>query len=98
MVTKLKYSVTINGSSPDDLKLTPPSFGVIEAELQKVNKAQCPCYSTKARKEYLLGSRTSIKVDKVQTALKSVWANKNPGNVLSSCLMCAVRLHRGNEY
>lgn len=79
-VTKLKYSVTVNGSSPDALKLSPPSFAAVEAELQKVNKSQCPCYTTKVRKEYLLGSRTSIKVNKVQTALKSVWTSKNTGN------------------
>ncbi|XP_061181618.1 uncharacterized protein LOC133190156 [Saccostrea echinata] len=78
-VTKLTYTIKINGSSPESLKVSSPSFAEIEAELKKVNKAQCPCYAKKARKEYLLGSQTSIKVTKVHTALKSVWTSKNPG-------------------
>ncbi|XP_062576750.1 uncharacterized protein LOC134238644 [Saccostrea cucullata] len=78
-VTKLSYTVKINGSSPESLKVSPPSFTEIETELKKMNKAQCPCYAKKARKEYLLGSQTSIKVTQVQTALKSVWTSKNPG-------------------
>ncbi|XP_052686989.1 uncharacterized protein LOC128166095 isoform X1 [Crassostrea angulata] len=78
-VTKLSYTVTVNGSSPEILKVSPPYFEMMEAELKKVNKAQCPCYAKKAQKEYLLGTKTSIKVNKVQEALMSAWTSKNPG-------------------
>lgn len=82
-VTKLSYTVTVNGSNPETLNVSPPSFDTLEAELKKVNKAQCPCYAKKVQKEYLLGTKTSIKVIKVQEALKSAWTNKNPGTIHS---------------
>lgn len=85
-VTKLSYTVTVNGSSPETLKISPPSFDTMEAELKKVNKAQCPCYAKKAQKEYLLGTKTSIKVNKVQEALMSAWTSKNPGTIHSLLL------------
>lgn len=85
-VTKLSYTVTVNGSSPETLKVSPPSFDTMEAELKKVNKAQCPCYAKKAHKEYLLGTKTSLKVIKVQEALKSAWTNKNSGIIYSLLL------------
>lgn len=85
-VTKLSYTVTVNGSSPETLKVSPPSFETMEAELKKVNKAQCPCYAKKAQKEYLLGTKTSIKVNKVQEALMSAWTSKNPGTIHSLLL------------
>lgn len=85
-VTKLSYTVTVNGSSPETLKVSPPSFEMMEAELKKVNKAQCPCYAKKAQKEYLLGTKTSIKVNKVQEALMSAWTSKNPGTIHSLIL------------
>lgn len=80
-VTKLSYTVTINGSSPEALDISLPSFEKMEASLKKVSKAQCPCYAKKSRKEYLLGSKTSLDVAKVQEALKSVWTQKNQGSL-----------------